>query len=148
MATWLTAGDSKARTVFNVQEDVADALIQALQGNINIQPPNSAKGFNETVAVIAQTSRLIQHLEEFRELAIAAADASGPHADRKKIGIAAGMPPSSVYRVLAKHGRPRNRAKAYDAALSDAIDRGVKGIPAVFDAADRALGYEPEPNEK
>ncbi|MGW3400171.1 hypothetical protein [Streptomyces zhihengii] len=56
-----------------------------------------------------QSARLIQHLEAFRELAIIAADRTNPHADRQAIAIAATMPPSRLYRVLDKHGQPRNR---------------------------------------
>ncbi|MGV9933975.1 hypothetical protein ACWDY4_25895 [Streptomyces olivaceoviridis] len=46
---------------------------------------------------------------------MAAADETGPYADRKGTALAAGMPPSRLYRVLDKHGRPRDRkAQAAD----------------------------------
>ncbi|MHB9754000.1 hypothetical protein ACYBSK_06465 [Streptomyces sp. BYX5S] len=35
--------------------------------------------------------------------------AGGPHADRKALGVAAGMPRSRLYRILEKYGRPANR---------------------------------------
>lgn len=96
-------------TVFEITPDVADNFIAAIRNVVGVEPPRHAETFNDLTATIAQTSRVIQHLEAFRELAIAAADRTSPHADRKAITIAAAMPPSRLYRVLEKHGQPRDR---------------------------------------
>lgn len=95
--------------VFEITPDLADAFIAAIRNQVGVEGPLHAHTFDDLAATIAQTSRVIQHLEAFRELAIAAADRTSPHADRKAIAIAAGMPPSRLYRVLDKHGRPRDR---------------------------------------
>lgn len=103
------APDGEKTTVFNVAPDVAEGLIAALREQINIEPPRHATDVADLTQVIVQTSHLIQHLEGLRELAIVAADRTGPHVDRKALGIAAGMPPSRIYRILEKHGQPRRR---------------------------------------
>ena len=95
--------------VFDIAPDLANAFIDAIRNSVAVNPPRQAQSFDDLTATIAQTSRLIQHLEAFRELAIAAADRTSPHADRKAIAIAAAMPPSRLYRVLEKHGQPRDR---------------------------------------
>jgi type VI protein secretion system component VasK len=120
---------------FDIVPDLADAVREALCNVRTVAPPRHARSFNDLTETIAQTSRLIQHLEIFRELAMVAADRTSPHADRKAVAIAAAMPPSRLYRVLEKHGRPKNRAKAYDDAVHQAIDEGVEGIGAVLDRA-------------
>ena len=104
-----SADNKREDCVYEINPDVAKAFIDAIRNRVNVQPLHDAATFDDLTATIAQTSRLIQHLEEFREHAIAAADRTSPHADRKAIAIAAGMPPSRLYRVLDKHGRPRNR---------------------------------------
>lgn len=96
-------------SVYDIHPDLAKAFIDAIRNRVNVQGPHHAQSFNDLTATIAQASRLIQHLEAFRELAITAADRTSPHADRKAIAIAAAMPPSRLYRVLEKHGRPRDR---------------------------------------
>jgi len=114
-------------SVYDIHPDLAEAFIAAIRNQRNVQGPRHAQDFNDLTATIAQASRLIQHLEAFRELAIVAADRTGPHADRKAIALAATMPPSRLYRVLEKHGRPKNRSKAYDQAVHEAIDKGLQG---------------------
>ncbi|MFJ3283321.1 hypothetical protein [Streptomyces halstedii] len=104
-----SANNNREDTVFDITPDLAEAFIAAIRNQVNVQAPHHAQNFDDLTATIAQTSRLIQHLETFRELAIVAADRTGPHADRKAIGIAAAMPPSRIYRVLGKHGQPRDR---------------------------------------
>lgn len=108
---YITIGDAEGRkdTVFDVTPDLAEALVAALRNIVGVEPPNHARTFDDLTATIAQTSRVIQHLDAARELGIVAADRTGPHADRKAIAIAAAMPPSRLYRVLEKHGQPRDR---------------------------------------
>lgn len=120
---------------FDITPDLADAIRETLCNVRDVAPPRHARSFDELTETIAQTSRLIQHLEALRELAMVAADKTSPHADRKAIAIAAAMPPSRLYRVLEKHGRPKNRSKAYDDAVHRAIDEGVQGLGAVLDRA-------------
>ncbi|MFD8469005.1 hypothetical protein ACFV10_28355 [Streptomyces cyaneofuscatus] len=124
-------------SVYDIHPDLAKAFIDAIRNRINVQGPHHAQDFDDLTATIAQTSRLIQHLEAFRELAITAADRTSPHADRKAIAIAAGMPPSRLYRVLEKHGRPKNRSKAYEQAVHEALDKGLEGDE-MWNYADRA----------
>ena len=101
--------DGNKDVVFEITPDLADAFIAAIRNEVGVKAPRHATTFTDLTATIAQTSRLIQHLEAFRELTMVAADRTSPHADRKAIAIAAAMPPSRLYRVLEKHGRPRDR---------------------------------------
>lgn len=96
-------------SVSGVQRDLAEALVAALRGEREVEPPQHADGFHYLNSVTAQTSRLIQHLEAFRELSIVAADKTSPYADRQAIAMAAGIPPSRLYRILERHGRPKDR---------------------------------------
>lgn len=95
--------------VRDITPDLADNLVDALTNGRRIDPPVHATSFNELTATIAQTTRVIQHLTQFRELAILAADRTSPHADRKAIGIAAALSPSRLYRLLDKLGQPSDR---------------------------------------
>jgi hypothetical protein len=104
--------DGNKDTVSDITPDLANAFIDALRNVVGVEAPTRATSFDDLTATIAQTSRVIQRLEVFRELAIVAADQTSPHADRKAIAIAAAMPPSRLYRVLEKHGRPRDRKTA------------------------------------
>ncbi|MEU9310843.1 hypothetical protein [Streptomyces sp. NPDC048256] len=105
-------------TVFDIHPDLAEAFMDAIRNRVNVQPPTHAGGddgmrsYNQLTSLIAQTSRVLQHLEEFRELAIVEADKTHAQADRKGIAIAAGMPPSRLYRILERHGRPKSRKLA------------------------------------
>lgn len=104
--------DGNKDVVFEITPDLADAFIAAIRNEVGVEGPRHARTFTDLTATIAQTSRVIQHLEAFRELAMVAADKTGPYADRKAIAIAAGMPPSRLYRVLERHGRPKDRRNA------------------------------------
>lgn len=96
-------------TVYDISPDVAEAVIAGTRRDISDRRPRHAVTFADLTATIAQATRIIQSLEELRDNSIAAADRTGPHADRKAIAIAAAMPPSRLYRVLEKHGQPRDR---------------------------------------
>lgn len=124
-------------SVYNITPDVAEAFIAAIRHQVNVQGPRHAHTFDELTATLTQMSHVIQHFEAVRELAIVAADRTSPHADRKAIAIAAGMRPSRLYRVLEKHGRPKNRSKAYDQAVHEALDKGLQGDE-MWDHANRA----------
>jgi hypothetical protein len=109
------------------EDDLARALVAALRGDAHIEPPR-ADGFEALLHVIAQTTQVISHLDTFRELAIARADASGPAADRRKIGISAAMAPSRLYRILDRQGRPRKRDyAAYNESEQRMLASLVKG---------------------
>jgi len=95
--------------VFEITPDLADAFIAAIRNVVGVEPPRHARTFEDLTATAAQTSRVVQHLEAFRDLVLVEADKTGPHADRKAIAISGAMPPSRLYRVLEKHGRPRDR---------------------------------------
>ncbi|MDV6290303.1 hypothetical protein R2F25_30300 [Streptomyces sp. UP1A-1] len=85
--------DEPETSVSGVERDLAEALLAALRGERSVEPPQHADTFNGINKVTAQTSRLIQHLEAFRELCIVAADETSPYADRQAIALAAAMPP-------------------------------------------------------
>lgn len=108
---YATFGDADGNkgTAYDITPDLADALTAAIRNIVGVEPPRHARTFEDLTETIAQTSRLIQHLEAFRELAIVKADQTSSHADRQAIAVSAAMPPSRLYRVLDKHGRPRNR---------------------------------------
>jgi hypothetical protein len=128
---------------FDITPDLADAIREALSNVRSVDPPRHARSFDELTETIAQTSRLIQHLETFRELAIVAADKTSPYADRKSISIVAAMPPSRLYRVLDKHGRPRDRR----AEVLPDLGRLEQHLASIRDqAADASL--TPEQREK
>ncbi|MFI1840156.1 hypothetical protein [Streptomyces olivaceoviridis] len=110
--------DGNKDVIRGITPDLANAFIDAVRNTAGVEPPRQAQTFTDLIATIAQTSRVIQYLEAFRELAMVAADETGPYADRKSIAAAAGMPPSRLYRVLDKHGRPRDR-KAHTAGRDD-----------------------------
>lgn len=101
--------DGKKDVVFDIAPDLANAFVDAIRNVVSVEPPRQADTFTDLIATIAQTSRVMQHLEAFRELAMVEADKTSPHADRQAIAMAAAMPPSRLYRVLEKHGRPRDR---------------------------------------
>lgn len=128
--------------VFEITPDLADAFIAAIRNVVGVEPPRYADTFNDLIATIAQTSHVIQHMEAFRELAMVAADRTSPHADRKSIAIAAAMPPSRLYRVLEKHGQPRDR-KAQPAEIdSTALPHAF--VPGGVMPGHCKCGYPPE----
>lgn len=109
-------------SVYDITPDVAEAFIAAIRNQRNVESPHHAQTFDELTATLTQMSHVIQHFEAFRELAIVAADRTSPHADRKAIAIAAGMRPSRLYRVLDKHGQPRDRKAAADNTVAQATE--------------------------
>jgi hypothetical protein len=115
MATADFTGTRTTR-VHGIPDALADALADALLGLREVTPPDT-NNFDDLTHIIATASRVIQHLDAFRELAIVAADDTSPHADRKAIAAAAGIPPSRLYRILDRHGRPtvRNLERATQA---------------------------------
>ncbi|MET8696951.1 hypothetical protein ABZV65_30925 [Streptomyces bauhiniae] len=117
MTTRITFGDD--RTI-DVPDDLADSLYDALTHQEKVKTPGET-GFDGLHALIARLTRTITHLSVTREIAIARADATGPHANRRAIGIAAAMTPSVLGDVLERNGRPRNRREGtvpYDWELS------------------------------
>jgi hypothetical protein len=108
-ARFVGADDETTATAHNIAPDVAEAFVAATQRNIADRSPRHAATFLDHTATIAQATRVIQAMEELRERSIVAADSTSPNADRKAIGIAAAMPPSRLYRLLEKNGRPRKR---------------------------------------
>jgi hypothetical protein len=97
------------RVAFDFTPDLANAISDSFNRVQEVEGPRHAQSFDDLTESITQTPRLIQHLEAFRGLAIVASDRTGPYVDRKALAIAGGMPPSRLYRLLEKHGRPRDR---------------------------------------
>lgn len=125
-------------TVSGVRPDVAEAFIAAIRNQTDVPWPDHAQSFDDLTATIAQASRLIQYLEKFRELAIVTADRTSWEADRKAIAIAAGIPPSRLYRVLEQYGRPKDRRKFYMDTYMEGMERGLSSDDA-FEVANRRL---------
>ncbi|WP_331763230.1 hypothetical protein OG571_47710 (plasmid) [Streptomyces sp. NBC_01369] len=138
-------GDQPKGNATGVAPDLAAAIIAGLRNQREVEPPTQAQHFDDINATIAQTSRLITHLEEFRELAIIAADDTGPHADRKATAIATGFPPSRLYRVLDTYSRPRDRkdpeAVARPATQKKALEEAVRRHPGQEVDTRRAVAY-------
>ncbi|MDX2557945.1 EVE domain-containing protein [Streptomyces stelliscabiei] len=105
----VTYGDNGEREHAVENSDaLARALVAAVRGERGAEPPAEAK-FMELLRDIARASRLIQYVEEWRELAIVQADKLDADASRVNLGVAADMSPSKLYKILEKHGRPKNR---------------------------------------
>lgn len=84
-----------------------DDLLMSLENTLK-QPSAS---FEDLIGVVERATLTIEGLKAVRERAMAAADRTSPYADRRAIGEAAHMYPSSVIRVLVRHGRPANRRR-------------------------------------
>jgi len=68
--------------------------------------------FSDLLRRIAVLTKMINRITVLRENAIVRADRTSPFADRRGIGEAAGMSPSRLYKLLDRHGRPRNRSNS------------------------------------
>jgi len=117
-ASFGDANNEHIKSVYDITPDVAEALIAAARRDISDRRPRYATDFPGLIETIAQATRVIQAMEELREAAIVAADSTSDTADRKKIGIAAAMPPSRIYRILDKHGRPRRRTATKESRMT------------------------------
>lgn len=118
MTTRITFGDD--RSLVDVPDDLAAALHDALSEVRDVAAPAETT-FDGLIALISRQSRVITHLTLSREVAVAAADATSPHANRRAIGTAAAMAPSQLGDVLERNGRPRSRRDGtvvYDWVLS------------------------------
>ncbi|MFC5665013.1 hypothetical protein ACFP3U_18755 [Kitasatospora misakiensis] len=91
-----------------VPDDLGRALLAALREGRMVEPPRASR-FDDLTALVAQTSHVIQHLAVFKELALSRADATSGYSNRRALGIAAGMSPTQLGRVLEGHGLPRDR---------------------------------------
>lgn len=98
---------SNDRPPLDIPDDLADALHDALTGARAVAPPNET-AFDGLIALISRQSQVLTHLALSREVAVAAADATGPHGNRRAIAAAA-MAPSQLGDVLERNGRPRSR---------------------------------------
>ncbi|OKI99925.1 hypothetical protein [Kitasatospora sp. CB01950] len=119
-----------------VHDDLARALLAALRGERLVEPPQ-ASAFDDLTALVACISRVTQHLNVVKELAMSRADASDSYSNRRALGIAAAMAPSQLGRVLEGHGLPRDRrAGGVDLAVAfRTTDDGVLYLAAEQDVA-------------
>ncbi|MBL1097920.1 EVE domain-containing protein [Streptomyces coffeae] len=134
MATRLEAtyGDNGEREHAVEHSDaLARALVAAVRGERGAEPPADTK-LMELLRDIARASRLIQHLEEWRELAIVRADQLDADASRVNLGVAAGMSPSKLYKLLEKHGRPKSRTPL---TRSEIVESAITTEGGEWDAA-------------
>jgi len=122
-----------------VPDDLGAALLAGLRGERLVEPPQ-ASDFDALVDLVARTSRLIQHLAVFREVAMSRADAVGAYSNRSALAAAAAMSASQLGRVLEGHGLPRDRRSggvnlvsafrtADDGVLHLAAEDDVAGLP-------------------
>ncbi|SDS48429.1 hypothetical protein SAMN05216371_0018 [Streptomyces sp. TLI_053] len=120
-----------------VHDDLGRALLAALRGERLVEPPQ-ASDFDELTALVAGIGRVIQHLGVVKELAMSRADASDSYSNRRALGLAAGMAPSQLGRVLEGHGLPRDRrAGGVDLAVAfRTTDDGVLHLAAEDEVAD------------
>ncbi|MFD3456033.1 hypothetical protein ACFWVC_28120 [Streptomyces sp. NPDC058691] len=112
MATRLEAtfGDNGDREhAVEASDALARALMAAVRGERGALPPARTK-YAEMLVHIARVTRQIDLLTEWRELALVQADKLDADANRANLGVAADMSPSKLYRILEKHGRPKNRS--------------------------------------
>lgn len=63
----------------------------------------------EKIRMMAHATRLIQLHKLLREELVIHTDQSSWYADRKAMGHACEVPPSTLYAWLARRGQPRNR---------------------------------------
>ncbi|GAA2753005.1 hypothetical protein [Kitasatospora cinereorecta] len=91
-----------------VPDDLGRALLAALRGERLVEPPQ-ASDFDDLIALVADISRVTQHLNVVKELAMSRADAAGAYSNRRALGMAAAMSASQLGRVLQGHGLPRDR---------------------------------------
>ncbi|MEU4301909.1 hypothetical protein [Kitasatospora aureofaciens] len=91
-----------------VHDDLARALLAALRDEQLVKPPQ-ASTFDDLTALVDCISRVTQRLTVIKELAMSRADATGSYSNRRALGMAAGMAPSQLGRVLEGHGLPRDR---------------------------------------
>ncbi|MFE6056874.1 hypothetical protein ACFQ6N_39565 [Kitasatospora sp. NPDC056446] len=119
-----------------VHDDLARALLAALRGERLVEPPE-ASAFDDLTALVACISRVTQHLNMVKELAMSRADASDSYSNRRALGQAAAMAPSQLGRVLEGHGLPRDRrAGGVDLAVAfRTTDDGVLHLAAEEDVA-------------
>ncbi|MFJ2781526.1 hypothetical protein [Kitasatospora sp. NPDC087315] len=122
-----------------VHDDLARALLAALRDEQPVKPPQ-ASTFDDLTALVDCISRVTQRLTVVKELAMSRADATGSYSNRRALGMAAGMAPSQLGRVLEGHGLPRDRraggvdlAVAFrttdDGELHLAAEPDVAGLP-------------------
>ncbi|MDH6711372.1 hypothetical protein P3T27_008130 [Kitasatospora sp. MAA19] len=134
-----------------VPDDLGRALLAALQEERLVEPPQ-ASGFDELTALVARISRVTQHLNVVKELAMSRADATSGYSNRRALGIAAAMAPSQLGRVLEGHGLPRDRRSGGvdlvvafrttdDGVLHLAAEPDVVGLPSF------TLPFNPAPTE-
>ncbi|MBB4951911.1 hypothetical protein F4556_007565 [Kitasatospora gansuensis] len=88
-------------------DDLGRALLAALREQ-PVEPPK-ASAFDELTALVARINGVNRHLSVVKELAMSQADATGGYSNRRALGVAAGMSPSQLGRVLEGHGLPRDR---------------------------------------
>ncbi|MBV6701931.1 hypothetical protein KV557_33325 [Kitasatospora aureofaciens] len=122
-----------------VPDDLGRALLAALRDEQPVKPPQ-ASTFDDLTALVYCISRVTQRLTVVKELAMSRADATGGYSNRRALGLAAGMAPSQLGRVLQGHGLPRDRRAggvdlavafrtADDGVLHLAAEEDVVGLP-------------------
>ena len=128
----------------------------ALRGERLVEPPQ-ASDFDALTVLVACISRVTQHLDVVKELAMSRADASGGYSNRRALGIAAAMAPSQLGRILEGHGLPRDRRSGGvdlvvafrtvdDGQLHLAAEADVDGLP-LFTLPPAPAKWAGEPTE-
>ncbi|MFI8085802.1 hypothetical protein ACIF6L_34055 [Kitasatospora sp. NPDC086009] len=134
-----------------VSADLGRALLAALRGERLVEPPQASE-FDDLTALVARISRVTQHLNVVKELAMSRADAADSYSNRRSLGIAAAMAPSQLGRVLEGHGLPRDRrAGGVDLVVAfRTVDDGILHLAAEPDVAglpEFTLPFVPAPTQ-
>ncbi|MGW0856703.1 hypothetical protein [Streptomyces sp. NPDC002690] len=103
-----TYGDDGSREhVVLLSDQLARALAGVLRGEVVLSEKADPRGLLQDTATMTD---LMELQEEWREKAIVAVDATGA-VDRDALGITAKMGAAKLYKLLERHGRPRNRTQ-------------------------------------
>ncbi|WP_327072120.1 hypothetical protein OG196_00280 [Kitasatospora purpeofusca] len=131
-------------------DDLGRALLAALREQL-VEPPK-ASTFEELTALVERIGGVSRHLNVVKELVLSRADATGGYSNRRALGVAAGMSPSQLGRVLEGHGLPRDRRSGgVDLVVAfRTTDDGTLHLADETDVADLrsfTLPFNPAPTE-
>ncbi|MFE1130020.1 hypothetical protein ACFW6R_25455 [Streptomyces albidoflavus] len=116
-------------------EEIIEAEYRGASGELSLSEfekkyPSLLGNFNALCELAALASDLERCFKALSRAAMLKADDTGPFADRRLIMAAGRMTPSTYYRLLEKHGMPRDRSRSQAEDVADAV------LVAERDAAD------------
>ncbi|MFI1312492.1 hypothetical protein ACH4TS_20460 [Streptomyces albidoflavus] len=107
-------------------EEIIEAEYRGTSGELSLEEfekkyPSLLGNFDALCELAALASDLEQRFKALSRAAMLKADDTGPFADRRLIMAAGRMTPSTYYRLLEKHGMPRDRSRAQADDVADAV---------------------------